>query len=105
MKQHLLSALALVLATSSLGACATDYYGFGGGGYSYYDGYYDDFYGPVGYGYWGPDDYFYYSHDGRGAYVRDDARHFRRDQGQGGHQFHMRGRMPHPPPEHRAPTR
>ena len=103
MKQHLLSALALVLATSGLGACTTGYYG--SAGYSYYDGYYDDFYGPVGYGYWGDDDYFYYSRDGRG-YVRDDARHFRRDQAQGGgHQFHMRGRAPggHPggghPPE------
>ena len=96
MKQHLFSALALVLATSGLAACANGYYG---GGYSYYDGYYDDFYGPVSYGYWGPDDYFYYSTVVGGPYIRDDARHFHRATFQGAHRFHMRGRMP--PPEHR----
>jgi hypothetical protein len=93
MKQHLLSALALALATSGLAACATGYYGGGGGGYSYYDGYYDDFYGPVSYGYWGPDNYFYYSTTVSGQYVRDDARHFQREAITGAHRFHMRGQQ------------
>ena len=95
MKQHLLSALALALATSGLAACTTGYYGGGYSGYSYYDGYYDNFYGPVSYGYWGPDDYFYYSTVINGPYIRDDARHFRRDEATGAHRFHMRGRAPH----------
>lgn len=95
MKKHFFSALALVLATSGLAACATGYYGASyGGGYSYYDGYYDDYYGPVSYGYWGPDDYYYYSTTVNGTYIRDDAHHFRRDRADGWHQFHMRGRMP-----------
>ena len=98
MKQHLLSALALGLATAGLTACASDYgYGYGGGyGYSryaYYDGYYDDYYGPVSYGYWGPDNYFYYSTTVSGPYIRDDAQHFRREAVSGAHRFHMRGQL------------
>jgi hypothetical protein len=86
MKQHLLSALALGLATAGLAACASDYsYGYGGGyGYSryaYYDGYYDDYYGPVSYGYWGPDNYFYYSTT------------VSREAVSGAHRFHMRGQL------------
>ncbi len=95
MKQHLLSALALALATAGPAACATGYYG---GDYSYYDGYYDDYYGPITYGYWGPGDSFYYSRVVGGPFMRDEARHFRRAQFEGAHRFHMRGR---PPAEHR----
>jgi hypothetical protein len=94
--KRLLTALACAVALS---ACATGYYD-GGGGYSYYDGYYDNFYGPVSYGYWGPDNYFYYRTAPSGVYIRDDAHHFRRDNVQGWHRFHMRGqrpRMEHPP--------
>jgi hypothetical protein len=95
MKHHLLSALALALAASGLAACASDYsYGYGyGDRYAYYDGYYDDYYGPVSYGYWGPDDYFYYSTVVGGPVIRDDAQHFRRTDFEGARRFHMRGRM------------
>ena len=101
MKHHLLSALALALAMSGLAACASDYYSYGYGGgygygynrYAYYDGYYDDYYGPVSYGYWGPDSYFYYSTAVGGPVIRDDARHFRRTNFEGASRFHMRGRM------------
>jgi hypothetical protein len=100
MKKHILSAAALVISLTMLPSCATDYYGGGG---SYYDGYYDNFYGPVRYGYWGPDEYFYYSPTIGGPYLRDDAHHFRRDTAQGAHRFHMRGRPPGPPPIDRRP--
>jgi hypothetical protein len=93
MKKSLI-ALAVV---AGLSACAM---GYEGGGYSYYDGYYDDFYGPVAYGYWGPDDYFYYRSPTSVVYVRDDAHHFRRDQASGWHSFHMRGQRP---PDDRRP--
>jgi len=79
MRKILLAAAAFG-ALTALTAC--------GGGYGYRqaavvgvagDGvYYDDFYGPYAEGYWGPDQYFYYR-GGDGRFIRDDARHFRRE--------------------------
>jgi hypothetical protein len=90
MKTKLTAALALAAGLSVLPACASGTYA--GVGYSYYDGYYDNYYGPVRYGYWGPDNYFYYAHTVHGPYVRDEARHFRREQWERSRHFHMRGR-------------
>lgn len=51
-----------------------------------YDGYYDGYYGAYSGGYWHNDGYFYYrGSDNR--YRRDDQRHFRREQFNGGTQF------------------
>ena len=87
--------LCVSLAPLALAAC-DDGYGYGGvysGGSIAYDGYYDDYYGPVYDGYWGNDGYFYYR---RGAqdrhFRRGDAHHFRRDPGDG----HHGGRTFHP---------
>ncbi len=63
------------------------------GGPSYYDGYYDDYYGPVEEGFWGPDGYFYYGdHDHN--FHRGEPAHFRRDAAQGFHPFHLAGGRP-----------
>jgi hypothetical protein len=63
-----------------LPACAD--YGSGayyGAGYGGADVYYDGYYGPYTDGYWGPDAFFYYrGNDGR--FIRDESRHFRREQ-------------------------
>jgi hypothetical protein len=84
----LISAAALV----TISACA-DTYGPGYGVASserYNDGYYDGYYGqPIG-GYWASDGYYYYRPATGQPYVRDDSRHFRRDQGDGFQPFHMR---------------
>ena len=101
MKRFLIAAVAL-----SLGGCAAGYghVDYAGGPYAY-DGYYDDFYGPIHDGYWGDDGFFYYrggEHDR--AFRRGDAAHFRRDAGADAGHFHtMQGsfapqrgmRMPH----------
>lgn len=52
-----------------------------------YDGYYDGYYGPYTSGYWGGDGFFYYMGGDR-QYRRDDSRHFRREQFQGGQGIH-----------------
>ena len=73
-------ALCAVLAVSMLGACAVGFHdgpGHGGGYYS--DAYYDDSYGPYYDGYWAADGSFYYRDTADHPYVRDDAKHFRRD--------------------------
>ena len=51
-----------------------------------YDGYYDDFYGPVADGYWGEDNFFYYTDAPGHPYRRDTDHHFRHDNG--GNGFH-----------------
>jgi hypothetical protein len=50
----------------------------------WHDAYYDNFYGPVFGGYWDLDGYFWYQSRSSGPYVRDHARHFRRDNFSGG---------------------
>ena len=93
MKKHVVSLMGLFIAAAAGLAACVGYYG-GGRGYGTYNGYYDNFYGPVPYGYWGGDGYYYYSRVINGPYVRDDAHHFRRDAARGWRHFHMRG---HPP--------
>lgn len=83
-------ALLAAVAALTLSGCAEEL----GYGPSFSSGlvYYDSYYGPFYNGYWGPDGYFWYS-PGRGrAYVRDEGRHFRRDNPGG--QFH--GERTHP---------
>jgi hypothetical protein len=83
--------LALSVAFAGLGACATEGYNHHGGGASvaYYDGFYDDYYGPVYGGYWGGDVYYYQGRQ-NGPYLRDEGRHFRREQFENAHNFHYR---------------
>jgi len=53
-----------------------------------YDGYYDDYYGPVADGYWGTDGAFYYTDAIGHPYRRGDAAHFRHDAAEGFHAMH-----------------
>jgi hypothetical protein len=70
--------LIALFATLPLAACTT--YGGGRVGASIaYDGFYDDYYGPIYNGYWGEGDVFYYRSGHRGQYIRDDSHHFHRD--------------------------
>ena len=92
-------------AAASLAACE-DYYGpdeYAAGAPYYYDGYYDDFYGAPYGGYWGPDGFFYYQTGPNAVYMRDDARHFRREAAPGFHSFHMRDIGDHEHHEHAPP--
>jgi hypothetical protein len=116
--------LAVAAGGMCLAACEDTYYGNGYGygygptpyaygyapyGYGYVSGYYDDFYGPFYDGYWGPDAYFYYRTSPGGAYIRDDAGHFRHDPATGYRTFHARAAAhvtpqaapPPPPPDAR----
>ncbi len=76
-------ALATFVCAAGMGVLAagcaarTDGYGYVANG-PYYDGYYDDYYGPVEEGFWGPDGYFYYGdHDHN--FHRGEPAHFRRE--------------------------
>ena len=53
-----------------------------------YDGYYDDFYGPITDGYWGADGVFMFTTDQGRSYHRDEARHIQRDATAGHHNIH-----------------
>jgi hypothetical protein len=98
-------AAAIALPSLALGACATGYGEVYAGGPYGYDGYYDDFYGPIYDGYWGSDGFFYYrSGHGDRHFRRGDTSHFVRGNAQPGGHFHeMHGsftpdrgmRMPH----------
>jgi len=94
MKRALILSIAFG-ALVGLGGC-TGYYGGAGVGYGYnaYDDlYYDNYYGPVSYGYWGNDGWYYYRDRVSRQYRRDDGRHFRRDAADGYHASRMhRGR-------------
>jgi hypothetical protein len=98
MNSKFLIALCAVLPALPLAACA-DGRGYGGvevGATPYgYDGYYDDFYGPIYDGYWGDDGAFYYRGGaGEHRYRRGDAHHFSRGApGTGGHFHPMQGTM------------
>jgi hypothetical protein len=97
MKKYIATALGLFALISPLSACAG---GYGTGGVAYaggsyaYDGFYDDYYGPIYDGYWGDDGGFYYR---RGPsdrrFVRGDAAHFNRSGNAGGHFHPMQGSM------------
>ena len=86
--KKIVPALCAVVAVSMLGGCAMDYEGH----HHHHrdavfvaDAYYDDTYGPYYDGYWGSDGMFYYRDTADHPYVRDDARHFRRENGTGFH--------------------
>ena len=106
MKRSLI-VLCATLSALPLAACSEGY-GYGGGIYAggpyAYDGFYDDYYGPIYDGYWGTDGIFYYrsgAHDRH--FHRGDNRHFMRQGAAGSnfHQFHgamtpeQGTRMPH----------
>jgi len=91
MAKRTLSPLIGAAAVLLLSACAD------GPGYSHrdhasltlnYDGYYDDFYGPINDGYWGPGGVFYFSDAPGHPYRRDDGHHVRRDAANGFHTIH-----------------
>jgi hypothetical protein len=94
--KRLLLALCMALPALSVAGCYDDGYygpGYASGPYGY-DGWYDDYYGPVYDGYWGVDGYFYYrgsDHDRH--FRRGDGSHFRHDQGGAGHFHPMRGAL------------
>lgn len=79
-----------------LGACE-DY----GAGYAYgpggevvaYDGYYDDYYGPIYDGYWGADGFYYRTHEGE-QFRHDEGQHFRREAASGYHHIGGTAHMP-----------
>jgi len=85
------SLILAICAALPLAACTTYGGGHGAVGASFaYDGFYDDYYGPIYDGYWGDGDVFYYRTAHRGHYVRDDSHHFYHDMNTapaGGH-FH-----------------
>jgi hypothetical protein len=87
----MLLALCATLPALALSACYDDGYyggvGYAGGPYGY-DGYYDDYYGPIYDGYWGDDGAFYYRGSNRDRHFhRGNPAHFRHD-GNGGGNFH-----------------
>jgi hypothetical protein len=94
--KRLLIALCVTLPALPLAACADGYYGGGayaGSAYAY-NGYYDDYYGPVYDGYWGDDGAFYYrgsDHDRH--FHRGDPAHFSHDGAAGGHFHTMQGSL------------
>ena len=82
--KRLTIALGASMAVALVGGCADTGYGYGadvyaGGPYAF-DGYYDDFYGPIYDGYWGDDGFFYYrTGAGDRHYHRGDRAHFSRE--------------------------
>ncbi|WP_019832960.1 hypothetical protein [Sphingomonas sp. PR090111-T3T-6A] len=89
-----------LLTALPLAACAGDYYGgpYGSGPIAY-DGFYDDYYGPIHDGYWGDGGVFYYRRHQNGRFVADRSGHFRHDAGSGGpgHFHPMHGNFTPPP--------
>lgn len=96
----------LALTVAPLAAC-DEGYGYGGGisyASSYpYDGYYDNYYGPIYDGYWGSNNRFYYrSHEGD-RYRPGHRDHFRREGNvSGGNWQRLQGNM-QPRPGTRMP--
>jgi hypothetical protein len=89
-------------ATLTLAACESGPYHAGPVAAGYVDGYYDDAYGPFYDGYWGDGGFFYYRAGPDADFRRDDAHHFRREAGQGFHNFHARAGAPAGHPGGRA---
>src|ERR1017187_2129768 len=85
-------------AAALLSGCAGGYgmgYGYGpDGDVVAYDGYYDDYYGPIYDGYWGSDGFYYRGHQGE-AFHRDDGQHFRREAWTGFHHVGGTAHVPH----------
>ncbi|MGZ6175984.1 MAG: hypothetical protein ACXWNB_09130 [Candidatus Binataceae bacterium] len=80
------SALALAIGLLGLAACSTEEVNTGIAGS--YEGYYDDYYGPISDGYWGPDGDFYFSVAQGQPFQRDGGGHFRHSSATGFHHFH-----------------
>ena len=73
------------VAAALLCGCAEGYgYGYGGPAVVAYDGYYDDYYGPIYDGYWEGGVFFYRNNEGEG-FRRGDAQHFRHQASTGFH--------------------
>jgi hypothetical protein len=79
--------LLALCATLPLAACAT--YGGPPGPAVAYDGYYDDYYGPIYDGYWDDGGAFFYRTSNHGHYRRGDPNHFRHDMNGGGDMSHF----------------
>jgi hypothetical protein len=77
-------ALLPLLAALPLAACVAGYDGPYGPGPVAYDGYYDDYYGPIYDGYWGNGGVFYYRSHEHGRLIADRGNHFRHDMGGAG---------------------
>ncbi|MGZ3297499.1 MAG: hypothetical protein ACXU8U_06700 [Asticcacaulis sp.] len=94
-KASIALAAGAVVALLGLSACEDDPYYYGHHhrmAYNNDDGYdiwYDNYYGGIYDGYWGDDGAYYYRPSRDRSYVRDDARHFRRDRGDGYHQMRV----------------
>ena len=93
--KRILPLIGIGLAATALAAC-NEGYGYDAGytvGTPYaYDGYYDNYYGPIYDGYWGNDNYFYYrSSDHDRDFHRGDREHFNRSQAMGGNWHAMHG--------------
>ena len=91
--KKMMIALAAAAAALPLAACVSDGYYAGPVGPDpiAYDGFYDDYYGPIYDGYWGDSGVFYYRSGPHGHWRPDHGGHFRRDMGGpvgGGHAFH-----------------
>jgi hypothetical protein len=86
---RLIVAAAAALVSLPLAGCATGYGDVYAGGPYGYDGFYDDYYGPIYDGYWGSDGFFYYrggAHEQR--FRRGDSSHFVRGGPPSGGHFH-----------------
>ena len=85
--------LAAVAAVGLLAGCASGP-GYGAQVAVGYDGWYDDYYGPIYDGYWRGNVFFFRDRDDR-PFRRDDGRHFRRGAAEGFHRIqgerHMGG--------------
>jgi hypothetical protein len=94
--KRLIIALCATIPPALLGGCASYGYGadvYAGGPYAY-DGYYDDFYGPIYDGYWGDDGFFYFrSGDRDRRFRRGDAAHFSRGSATGTNFHPIQGSM------------
>jgi hypothetical protein len=90
-------ALCALASPLTIAGCADNYgYGYGsvGLGPVAYNGFYDDFYGPIYDGYWGNDNFFYYRSNARDrAYRRGDRAHFSREAIAGGRHHAFQGTM------------
>lgn len=96
MRKYLLGAAALL----TLAGCAGPGY-VGGGAMAGYDGFYDDYYGPIYDGYWGDGGVFFYRSHPHGRYIRDGGGHFRHDAVNGFHSMHVNGPVFHGDGAHR----
>ena len=95
MNKKMIIALCATVVALPLAGCNENGYGGGvavGYGSPYaYNGYYDDYYGPIYDGYWGDGDAFFYRSHSHGRYVRDAGGHFRHDAMNGYQPMHVNG--------------